>query len=51
MKTRVTNGIMGTFRFDAKGDICPNQTISFYRLVGKDRGKLPLGGPAVNAGC
>ena len=34
MRTRVTNGIMGTFRFDNKGDICPNQTISFYRLVG-----------------
>ena len=30
------NGIMGTFRFDRKGDICPNQTISFYRLVGKE---------------
>ena len=27
---------MGTFRFDTKGDICPNKTISFYRLVGKD---------------
>ncbi len=36
MRTRVTNGIMGTFRFDNKGDICPNQTISFYRLVGKE---------------
>ena len=36
MRTRVRNGIMGTFRFDAKGDICPNQTISFYRLVGKE---------------
>ena len=36
MRTRVTNGLMGTFRFDAKGDICPNQTISFYRLVGKE---------------
>jgi branched-chain amino acid transport system substrate-binding protein len=35
MRTRVTNGLMGTFRFDSKGDICPNQTISFYRLVGK----------------
>jgi branched-chain amino acid transport system substrate-binding protein len=35
MRTRVTNGIMGTFRFDAKGDICPFKTISFYRLVGK----------------
>ena len=36
MRTRVTNGLMGTFRFDNKGDICPNQTISFYRLVGKE---------------
>jgi branched-chain amino acid transport system substrate-binding protein len=34
MRSRVQNGIMGTFRFDSKGDICPNQTISFYRLVG-----------------
>ena len=30
------NGLMGTFRFNTKGDICPNQTISFYRLVGKE---------------
>ena len=33
-KTRVKDGIMGTFRFDAKGDICPFKTISFDRLVG-----------------
>ena len=30
---------MGTFRFDRKGDICPNETISFYRLVGT---RVPL---------
>jgi branched-chain amino acid transport system substrate-binding protein len=34
MRTRVTNGIMGTFRFDRAGNICPFKTISFDRLVG-----------------
>ena len=33
-KTRVVNGIMGTFRFDAKGDICPTKIISFYVVKG-----------------
>lgn len=33
-KTRVKDGIMGTFRFDRAGDICPFKTISFDRLVG-----------------
>jgi len=35
-KTRVTNGIMGTFRFDQNGDICPQKAISFYRLKGTE---------------
>jgi branched-chain amino acid transport system substrate-binding protein len=34
-KTKVNNGIMGTFRFDSVGNICPFKTISFDRLVGK----------------
>ena len=25
-RTRVRNGIMGTFAFDRKGDICPTKT-------------------------
>jgi branched-chain amino acid transport system substrate-binding protein len=33
-KTRVVNGIMGTFRFDSKGDICPTKVISFYVVKG-----------------
>jgi len=33
-KTRVTNGIMGTFRFDRNGDIIPNKWISFDKLKG-----------------
>jgi branched-chain amino acid transport system substrate-binding protein len=33
-KTRVTNGIMGTFRFDKNGDIIPNKWISFDKLKG-----------------
>jgi branched-chain amino acid transport system substrate-binding protein len=33
-KTRIVGGIMGTFRFDANGDICPTKAISFYRLKG-----------------
>jgi branched-chain amino acid transport system substrate-binding protein len=35
-KTRVTNGIMGTFRFDRNGDIVPNKWISFDQLRGKN---------------
>jgi branched-chain amino acid transport system substrate-binding protein len=34
MRSRVTNGIMGTFRFDKNGDIVPNKWISFDRLKG-----------------
>jgi branched-chain amino acid transport system substrate-binding protein len=33
-RTRVTNGIMGTFRFDKNGDIIPNKWISFDKLKG-----------------
>ncbi len=33
-KTKVKDGIMGTFQFDKNGDICPFKTISFDRLVG-----------------
>jgi len=33
-KSKVVNGIMGTFQFDRNGDICPFKTISFDRLVG-----------------
>jgi branched-chain amino acid transport system substrate-binding protein len=33
-KTRVKNGIMGTFRFDKNGDIIPNKWISFDKLKG-----------------
>ena len=31
-KTRVTNGIMGTFHFDKNGDIAPTKAISFDKL-------------------
>ncbi len=34
MRTRVKNGIMGTFRFDKNGDIIPNKWISFDKLKG-----------------
>jgi branched-chain amino acid transport system substrate-binding protein len=34
MRSKVTNGIMGTFRFDKNGDIVPNKWISFDRLKG-----------------
>ena len=34
-RTRVNNGIMGTFRFDRNGDIVPNKWISFDQLRGK----------------
>jgi hypothetical protein len=34
-KTKVTNGIMGTFHFDANGDIAPIKAISFDQLKGK----------------
>jgi ABC-type branched-subunit amino acid transport system substrate-binding protein len=33
-RTKVRNGIMGTFEFDRKGDICPTKTISFYVVKG-----------------
>jgi branched-chain amino acid transport system substrate-binding protein len=33
-KTKVVGGIMGTFRFDKVGNICPFKTISFDKLVG-----------------
>ena len=33
-KTNIKGGIMGTFRFDKVGNICPFKTISFDRLVG-----------------
>jgi hypothetical protein len=33
-KANVQGGIMGTFKFDRNGDICPFKTISFDRLVG-----------------
>jgi branched-chain amino acid transport system substrate-binding protein len=33
-RTKVTNGIMGTFRFDKNGDIIPNKWISFDKLKG-----------------
>ena len=33
-KTKVTNGIMGTFRFDKNGDITPFKWISFDKLKG-----------------
>jgi branched-chain amino acid transport system substrate-binding protein len=35
LKANVKGGIMGTFRFDRNGNICPFKTISFDRLVGK----------------
>lgn len=35
-KTNIKGGIMGTFRFDKNGDICPTKSISFYRLVGTE---------------
>jgi len=31
-KTRVTNGIMGSFHFDKNGDIVPTKAISFDKL-------------------
>jgi hypothetical protein len=31
-KTRVTNGIMGSFHFDKNGDIAPTKAISFDKL-------------------
>jgi branched-chain amino acid transport system substrate-binding protein len=34
-KTRVNNGIMGTFRFDKNGDTIPFKWISFDKLKGK----------------
>jgi branched-chain amino acid transport system substrate-binding protein len=34
LRSNVRGGIMGTFRFDRNGDICPFKTISFDRLVG-----------------
>jgi branched-chain amino acid transport system substrate-binding protein len=34
-RTRVNNGIMGTFRFDKNGDTVPFKWISFDRLKGK----------------
>ena len=34
MKSNVKGGIMGTFRFDRNGNICPFKTISFDRLRG-----------------
>ena len=34
-KTRVKNGIMGTFRFDKNGDTVPFKWISFDKLKGK----------------
>jgi len=34
MNSNVKGGIMGTFRFDRNGNICPFKTISFDRLVG-----------------
>jgi branched-chain amino acid transport system substrate-binding protein len=33
-RTRVRGGIMGNFRFDKNGDICPTKAISFYQLKG-----------------
>jgi len=33
-KTKVRGGIMGTFAFDKKGDICPTKIISFYVVKG-----------------
>lgn len=33
-KTKVRGGIMGTFEFDKKGDICPTKIISFYVVKG-----------------
>ncbi len=33
-KTRVKGGIMGTFQFDSKGDICPTKIIAFYVIKG-----------------
>lgn len=35
-KTRVKDGIMGTFQFDKNGDICPTKAISFYRIKGTE---------------
>ncbi len=34
-KARVTNGIMGTFHFDKKGDILPFKAISFDQIRSK----------------
>jgi hypothetical protein len=34
-KTKVKNGIMGTFNFDKNGDIVPFKAISFDQLRGK----------------
>jgi hypothetical protein len=36
-KTKVTNGIMGTFHFDKNGDTVPTKAISFDQLRG-DKG-------------
>jgi hypothetical protein len=35
-KTRVKNGIMGTFHFDKNGDTVPNKWISFDQLRGQN---------------
>jgi len=35
-KTKIKGGIMGTFQFDANGDICPTKAISFYRVKGTE---------------
>ena len=33
-KTKIKDGIMGTFEFDKNGNICPTKAISFYQLKG-----------------
>lgn len=35
-KSKVKDGIMGTFQFDKNGDICPTKAISFYRIKGTE---------------
>lgn len=50
-KTKVRGGIMGTFSFDKKGNICPVKTISFYELRGTAGVYNFVVANRVNTGC
>jgi hypothetical protein len=50
-KTKVKNGLMGTFEFDKKGNICPVKVISFYQLRGTTGIYNFVVANRVNTGC